>query len=128
MWDNLADFVNSFHVTHSNSNSTETYQDPLFNSSGPTALARGARGSHSSRPCHEKCEVLDGEEKELCLERCKAKTIVTIGMVLIFILGVGLGVYPFRFLVQRANKGIIEKINKKSKCQNNVLENNLSSE
>ena len=127
MWDNFADFVNSLHVTHSNSNSTESYQDPLFNSSEPTALARGARGSHSSRPCHEKCEVLDGEEKELCLERCKAKTIVTIGLVLIFILGMGLGVYPYRFLAKRAIKGIIEEINKESKCQNNVLDINLSS-
>lgn len=56
------------------------------------------------------------------MERCKAKTIVTIGLVLIFILGMGLGVYPYRFLAKRAIKGIIEEINKEIQDQGLALE------
>jgi len=120
-WENVADFVNSLHDTHSNSNSTESYQDPFFNSSGATALARGS--SAGSRPsCHEQCEDLYGEEKELCLERCYVKGIVAIVLVLIFFLGGVLGIYPARFLAQRAIKGIIEEIHKKIQDQGLALE------
>ena len=106
-WNELADFVNSLHVA--DSNSTESLQDSSLNSSEPIALGRGGRISPS---CESRC---DGEDKEKCLERCEAVTVVSLGLIFLSIVGIGLAVYPFRFLARRVIKGIIDEINRKSK-------------
>ena len=109
-WRNeLADFVNSVHGA--DSNSTESSQDSSLNSSEPIDLRRGRIGRISTS-CESRC---DGEDKEKCLERCEAVKIVSLGLIFLIIVGIGLAVYPFRFLARRVIKGIIDEINRKSK-------------